>query len=136
MGSSSVEGGIKAKMEDKALHASSSSSTEGTRQDQEIGSNDEDENTTEQDLLEIGSFGAPHGVKGNIRLFPSTDSADERLTQAGIRYVHDYTNAVPALDAGKLWWTPWVSRSPPDAARLYKYNMLDICVAGTFSLCT
>ena len=39
----------------------------------------------EEDLLELGSFGAPHGVRGDIRLFPTTDSAKERLTQPGTR---------------------------------------------------
>lgn len=39
----------------------------------------------EEDLLELGSFGAPHGVRGDIRLFPTTDSAKERLTQPGLR---------------------------------------------------
>lgn len=38
-----------------------------------------------EDLLELGSFGAPHGVRGDIRLFPTTDSAKERLTEPGLR---------------------------------------------------
>ena len=39
----------------------------------------------EEGLLELGSFGAPHGVRGDIRLYPTTDSAKERLTQPGMR---------------------------------------------------
>ncbi|CAL5229645.1 g13009 [Coccomyxa viridis] len=39
-----------------------------------------------EDLLELGCFGAPHGVRGDIRLFPTTDSAKERLTQPGLRW--------------------------------------------------
>ena len=43
-----------------------------------------------EDLLELGCFGAPHGVRGDIRLFPTTDSAKERLTQPGLRCLPDF----------------------------------------------
>ncbi len=40
---------------------------------------------SKEDLLELGCFGTPHGVRGEIKLFPTTDSADERLLQPGKR---------------------------------------------------
>lgn len=48
-----------------------------------------DQVDSDNDLLEIGTFGSPHGVRGNIRLFPTTDCADERLKQSGVRCDHD-----------------------------------------------
>ena len=38
------------------------------------------------DLIEIGVFGGPHGVRGEVRLFPSTDDPAARL-RAGERWV-------------------------------------------------
>ena len=49
----------------------------------------EDQVDSDNNLLEIGTFGSPHGVRGDIRLFPTTDCADERLTQSGVRCDHD-----------------------------------------------
>ena len=37
------------------------------------------------DLLELGSFGAPHGVRGEVKLYPVTDSPAERLISSGAR---------------------------------------------------
>lgn len=42
--------------------------------------------TPPPDLVEIGVFGGPHGVRGEVRLFPSTDDPAARL-KAGERWV-------------------------------------------------
>lgn len=38
------------------------------------------------DLLELGTFGAPHGVKGNIKFYAVTDAPAERLSSPGMRW--------------------------------------------------
>ena len=41
------------------------------------------------DLVEVATFGAPHGVRGEVRIFPVTDEPEERLlegAEAGARF--------------------------------------------------
>lgn len=38
-----------------------------------------------KDLVEIGVFGPPHGVHGEIRLQAITDTLEDRLEQPGVR---------------------------------------------------
>lgn len=38
-----------------------------------------------EDPIEIGIFGPPHGVRGGLRLFGTTESLEERLRQPGQR---------------------------------------------------
>ena len=35
------------------------------------------------DLVELGVFGPPHGIRGEIRLQAITDSLEERLSEPG-----------------------------------------------------
>lgn len=35
------------------------------------------------DLVELGIFGPPHGIRGEIRLQAITDSLEERLSEPG-----------------------------------------------------
>lgn len=37
------------------------------------------------ELLELGTFGAPHGVKGDMKFFALTDAPSERLKAAGAK---------------------------------------------------
>lgn len=43
------------------------------------------DNRPPDDLVELGIFGPPHGVYGELRLQAITDSIEERLRQAGPR---------------------------------------------------
>ena len=70
--------------QEEPLHASSSS-LNGNSQLRTLKSNEGQSSVCEEDLVELGMFGSPHGIKGAIRLFPTTDSADERLRHAGTR---------------------------------------------------
>ena len=83
MGELSIEGST-AGTQEEALHASSSK-LNGDSQLRTLKSNEGQSSVSEKDLVELGMFGSPHGVKGAIRLFPTTDSADERLRHAGTR---------------------------------------------------
>ena len=38
------------------------------------------------DLVEVATFGAPHGVRGEVRIFPVTDEPEERLLEEGARF--------------------------------------------------
>lgn len=42
--------------------------------------------TVPADLVEVATFGAPHGVRGEVRIFPVTDEPEERLLQEGTRF--------------------------------------------------
>ena len=84
VGELSIEGST-AGAQEETLHASSSS-WDGDRQLRTAKSSERQSNVSEEDLVELGMFGSPHGVKGAIRLFPTTDSADERLRHAGTRW--------------------------------------------------
>jgi hypothetical protein len=39
----------------------------------------------EEELLELGSFGSPHGVRGHIKFYAVTDSPEERLSSQSPR---------------------------------------------------
>ena len=84
VGALSVEDSSAASAQEEALHASSSS-LYGDSQLRTLKSTEGQSSVSEDDLVELGMFGSPHGVKGAIRLFPTTDSADERLRHAGTR---------------------------------------------------
>ena len=76
-----------------ALHATASDSIE-------IADDDDDDSSSlpppapssssvPADLVEVATFGAPHGVRGEVRIFPVTDEPEERLlegAEAGARF--------------------------------------------------
>ena len=84
MGDLSVEDSSTAGTQEDSLHASSRSLNSDS-QLRTLKSSEGQSSVSEEDLVELGMFGSPHGVKGAIRLFPTTDSADERLRHAGTR---------------------------------------------------
>ena len=85
VGDISVEDSSAVGAQEEVLHASSSN-LNGDSQSSTDESNKGQSSVSEEDLIELGMFGSPHGIKGAIRLFPTTDSADERLRQAGTRW--------------------------------------------------
>lgn len=85
VGDLSAEDSSTAGKQQEVLHANSSSQY-GDSQLRTLKSNEGQSSVSEEDLVELGMFGSPHGVKGAIRLFPTTDSADERLRHAGTRW--------------------------------------------------
>lgn len=52
----------------------------------QICSPDSDDAANTALLIELGTFGAPHGVRGELKFFALTDSPAERLTTSGVRY--------------------------------------------------
>jgi ribosomal 30S subunit maturation factor RimM len=48
------------------------------------------------DLVEVATFGAPHGVRGEVRIFPVTDEPEERLLEEGARFW-----VAPQLESGR-----------------------------------
>ncbi len=47
----------------------------------------EDEGTQEEEWVEIGKIGPPHGVRGEMKVQPLTDFPEDRLGEPGPRWV-------------------------------------------------
>ncbi|KAK9831347.1 hypothetical protein WJX81_004109 [Elliptochloris bilobata] len=62
---------------------------------------------SDDDLLELGVCGAPHGVRGELRLALITDSPQQRLGKPGQLWVRPRTG-----------WTPERGRGPPQSVWL------------------
>lgn len=90
-----------------------------------------------EDLLELGTFGVPHGVKGDIKFYALTDAPSERLNAPGAKFVqpqqggilHRFTGPRPVevercrpiLNKGKeVWLVKLKGIDTPEAAEAYK----------------
>ena len=93
---------LRARSASTALHATASDSIEIA-----AGSDDDDESSPRAssssvpaDLVEVATFGAPHGVRGEVRIFPVTDEPEERLLEGGAEAGARFWVA-PQLEAGR-----------------------------------
>ncbi|BDA44835.1 Ribosome maturation factor RimM [Coccomyxa sp. Obi] len=89
------------------------------------------------DLLELGTFGVPHGVKGDIKFYALTDAPSERLNTPGAKFVQPQQGGIlqrftgarpveversrPILNKGKeVWLVKLKGVDTPEAAEAYK----------------
>ncbi|EIE21599.1 16S rRNA processing protein RimM [Coccomyxa subellipsoidea C-169] len=96
---------------------------------------------TSSGLLELGTFGSPHGVKGDIKFYALTDSPLERLNTPGSKFVQPQRASVlqrnsqarpvevercrPILNKGKeVWLVKLKGIDTPEAAEAFKAQCL------------
>ena len=70
------------------------------------------------DLVELGVFGAPHGLRGEVRLSLITDAPEQRLGAPGRLWVRRRSG-----------WSAQRGRAPPQPVRLSQICVVHFCDA-------
>ena len=102
---------LRAQSASSALHATANDSVEIADDDDDDDNDDDGDDSSPRappsssssvpaDLVEVATFGAPHGVRGEVRIFPVTDEPEERLLEG-------------AEEGARFWVAPQVETSRP-----------------------